>query len=148
MDDAPVPVKARKIGVMPPVQEASAHDQVFAPYDFLMLVSSLGLALPVTFLQLCTNFPFSLILKPATVVYVSVEKNILAEVEYLVDMSEILTNLLVAWEALLKAPCMVDFGNAELVVWPFRVNACARISVPVPNATKVGGSLNDKCRYA
>ncbi len=75
---------------------------------------------------------------------VSIERDVLAEVEDLIEVSEVLADLLVTREALGESPGVVDFGDVELVVRPFGIDAGPRVSIPVPDATEVSARFDDQ----
>ena len=74
----------------------------------------------------------------------SIERNIFPKVEDIVEVSEVLANLLVTRKALSERPGVVDFGNVELVVWPFGVDTRSWVSIPIPDTAEVGARFNDK----
>lgn len=133
-----VGLETGEVRIVSSMEEAGAHDEVFAPDNFVGFADCFGLTLPVTFLHLGTNFPLRLAFEPSAVVDVCIEADFFAEVENAIKVSKVGANLLMAGETLCEGPDVIGFWNVELIVGPFRIHSSSRISIPVPNASKVG----------
>ena len=75
----------------------------------------------------CLDSPLSFALVPRTIVDSGVEDRVLAEVERLVQVSDILSQLSVVREAFSEGPVLVRLGNVELIEGRLRVYSGARI---------------------
>ena len=67
----------------------------------------------------------------------SIECDILAKIQNLISVCEVLLQLLVARESLREVPGVVDLGNVELIERHFAVDAGARVAVPEPGTSEV-----------
>lgn len=77
-----------------------------------------------------------------------VECAVLLDTDYLVDVIEVITQVLVVRVVVGPVPCVVYLGPSELVLRDFGVDAGARVAVPSPGATGVVAGFENDCLQA
>ena len=75
--------------------------------------------------------------------YSRIEANVLAQVQFAVDIVEVLPDLVPGRVQFVEVPVLPQIFTRELIQRSMRIAACAWVAVPVPNAAQRGRGFVD-----